>query len=761
MIRTGICLALAEGRSSIVRIGLTVLSITVGVVVLLVVVSIEPAITAREGRIAQREPTPSSSELRPDRPAADETFMTVTDSHVGSRRLTIVHVAPGSPTAPTPVGLGGGPSVGEVVVSPALADLLVSPDAALVRPRLQGEVADTAAVERALVHPDELVAWVGHTPAELADAARVAVVSAFPLPPPDRDWWTNKTAVWVGISLLALALMVPVLIMVGVLARLGAAERERRLATLRLIGATPTQTVRLAAVEAATIATVGVGVGVAVFFAVRHAIATITFARAAWFASDFTPHPAALALVLVGVPAASAATAAFTLRRVVTSPLGIHRPDPTTPATSRWWPAALVAVGVAGLALTGLSGSEFSSGMWMTIAGVSFLALLVGLPATGPWLVATLASRLAQRAPNASTLLAANRSAADPRGAFRASIGVLLGMFVITAIYGYTAGNLGTLGATWFDGAADVTISSLGPTPAQTVGDLRHLPGVDHVLATTSLDIVDGFDVTLATCDQVAAFDLANPHPCPGSGVWLDPDLPDIGAAPGATITLSDASRQQSTATTDLVLPDDIGTLRNPNGRIAGLVIDPALVPDQFEEQLASRRVLLRLDDDPATLEQVRNTVIATHPGASIDTPDTLAAEFDSPLVDARRIVTLAAALTILVTAISLVAAITGRMLEQRRQLTLLRTIGTPPTTLLATVLLETAVPVALAILIGTTAGLLTASAFVAALGGNYTPPITDIGALALAALTTGSVLVVVAFPIINRATTPRNLRTT
>lgn len=110
--------------------------------------------------------------------------------------------------------------------------------------------------------------------------------------------------------------------------------------------------------------------------------------------------------------------------------------------------------------------------------------------------------------------------------------------------------------------------------------------------------------------------------------------------------------------------------------------------------------------------------MIASAPGARVVTPDTRDEEWNRPLIDARRIVTLAVAITIAVTLVSLVAATTGRMLEQRRQLTLLRTVDVPVRTLFTTIAIETALPLVLATVTGTTAGLLTASALVAGLGG-------------------------------------------
>lgn len=759
MIGTGVRLALSGGRASLVRWLLTIVAIGLGVMVMVVVVAIEPAITAREQRIAQREVAPASEAGPPPTPASDETLMVVTDSHIGDRPLTIVHLAAGGPDAPVPPGLDRLPRPDEAIASPQLQTLLASPHGASLTGRFDGTVVDVEPGQAALVHPEELVAWAGHTPDQLADVRSVAVVDRFPLPQPDRDWWTNKLAVRVGVTPLALALMVPVVIMVAVLSRLGAAQRDQRLATLRLVGATPAQVARLAGVEAAIVAAAGAALGAILFYAVRPAIADVTIAGAPWFPSDFTPHPVVLLAVLAATPVVAAAAAVATLHRVVTRPLGVKEPDPT-PVTVRSWPVAVLAMGVTGLLIALTFGSELAAGLWVAVAGASFLALLVGLPTAGPLLIERVARRLGARSSSAAVVLASTRAASDPRGVFRGSAGFVVGMFVTTAIYGYAAGNLGTLGPTWFNGSADAVIEQLGTDANRTLEGVAEIPGVEEVLALRLVDTELPLNVIVAPCEQVHALELADPAPCPSAGAWIDPRVPDeTGSTPSGSISVSVID---GPATAQVELPDQLGELDSPVGTFSGgLVIDPALVPDGFEAKLRPRRALLRLDGEPSTLEAARNTVIASAPGARIVTPDIRAEEWNRPLVDAGRIVTIAIAITIAVTLVSLVAATTGRMLEQRRQLTLLRTVGVPVRTLFATIAIEAVLPLVLAAVTGTAAGLLTASAVVAGLGGSFAPPLAVLAVIGAATVLAGLTLALAVFPLIKNATTPQSLRTT
>ncbi len=63
------------------------------------------------------------------------------------------------------------------------------------------------------------------------------------------------------LSVIALALLAPVLIFIGTATRLSAARREQRFAALRLVGATRRQISALSALESTVAAATGVVVG--------------------------------------------------------------------------------------------------------------------------------------------------------------------------------------------------------------------------------------------------------------------------------------------------------------------------------------------------------------------------------------------------------------------------------------------------------------------------------------------------------------------
>ncbi|MET8052886.1 hypothetical protein ABZU75_35345 [Streptosporangium sp. NPDC005286] len=70
------------------------------------------------------------------------------------------------------------------------------------------------------------------------------------------------------------------------------------------------------------------------------------------------------------------------------------------------------------------------------LAGAGLALIMVGLVLAGPWLTMRAARLAARLTRSAVTLLAAQRMAADPKAAFRAVSGLVLAVFIGTAIAG-------------------------------------------------------------------------------------------------------------------------------------------------------------------------------------------------------------------------------------------------------------------------------------------------------------------------------------
>lgn len=235
-----------------------------------------------------------------------------------------------------------------------------------------------------------------------------------------------------GVILALLLLLVPVLGFLGQCARIGAVHRDRRLAGLRLAGATPGQVRRIAALETGPACLLGSAVATAVAVPVllgmweRPAVLT-------WVV---------LALIAVAVPMLGAAAGAAALRRVVASPLGsVRRVGPARPGRGPgrlFLLAVLLLAGVALLAATTTSSTSRGPAQWQTPLTVFGALLAVG--AGSVWLSGTtcrvLGRALAARARSAATLIAAERLREDPWAAARTHAAVLLVTVVGTGFVG-------------------------------------------------------------------------------------------------------------------------------------------------------------------------------------------------------------------------------------------------------------------------------------------------------------------------------------
>lgn len=181
-------------------------------------------------------------------------------------------------------------------------------------------------------------------------------------------------------------LVMPVLVLLATVNRLSASIRDRRLAALRLLGLPPARTRLVAAVEAGTLAAVGVVLGTALFFAVRPVVGVLSLAGRRYAVADFLPPIVQLLAVVVGVVLLAVLVSLAPTRAVTTRPLRTRAYGPNRrPSLLRLVPS------VAGAAMLGfvLVRHDQTSNVWVVL--VPFLAGTVlagvGLPIAVPVIV--------------------------------------------------------------------------------------------------------------------------------------------------------------------------------------------------------------------------------------------------------------------------------------------------------------------------------------------------------------------------------------
>jgi hypothetical protein len=268
------------------------------------------------------------------------------------------------------------------------------------------------------------------------------------------DRYTNELLVEPGLRPGVAATLVlvafPVLALAGQCIRLGAPARDRRLAAIRLAGATPGEATLIVVAETAVASLLGSLTGLAAYLAARSIIEGREYlARSITAGSDYPaqrvlptdvlpPAPVMVLLVLL-VPVLTAAIGGLLMRRVIVTPLGVVRRVRTR--GPRPWPGLLL---VAGLLTFGLplqlrdeiAGPKNAlygflvAGLLMTMAGV---VLGVG------WISHTAGRLLRRHGRGAASLLAGQRLITDPWSGSRTMAALLTAVIAGAVALGYKA----------------------------------------------------------------------------------------------------------------------------------------------------------------------------------------------------------------------------------------------------------------------------------------------------------------------------------
>jgi hypothetical protein len=240
-----------------------------------------------------------------------------------------------------------------------------------------------------------------------------------------------------GYAFGTLLLAVPPLLLLHQAVRLGTTARERRLAALRLAGATPGEVRLIGAVEVGVPAFVGAVGGLAVYGVLRSLFGgspidpgiagpgVIVTRSGGWppglVPTSVTPAWWELLAVVVLVTLAGIGVGLLAGRRVVVTPFGLTRRTRTTPPRPWGLVPILGALLFGGLSVNAYGESELLD----TLAPLLALGLLVlGMVQLPPWVAHRVGIAVGRRTAVPERLLAARRLAAEPRPTGRAAAAV-------------------------------------------------------------------------------------------------------------------------------------------------------------------------------------------------------------------------------------------------------------------------------------------------------------------------------------------------
>jgi hypothetical protein len=673
MIRLGLRLTLQSGREGLVRLVVTMAAVAVGVALLLGVLAEYHAFQANGNQPCWS--CTYGSQVPAALPSHGDLWNDSVDFYQGQtiRRLDVAGLGT---SAPVPPGISRLPSAGQYYASPALAALLRTVPAGQLGDRFPGQLTGIIG-DAALNGPDDLVVYVGYTPSALAAIGGTQVVDAIStVPAPEVFTPFFRYAFGVG----ALAVLFPMLILIGTATRLAAARREERFAALRLVGAIPRDVGIVASVEAAMSALYGTVAGIVVFWLVRPVLAHAAPIGTRYFSATVTPTIWGYLGMAVAVPVVSAIAALLSLRRVRISPLGaVRRATPPPPSL---WRLLVLAAGV-GLYVYGLTKTTHKSIGSPAYPGL--LVTMVGLVIAGPWLTSAVARLFATVARGPSPLLATRRLADNPKMASRAVTGLVLAVFLGTMV-----------------GALLPSAESLNATPnvgvlSNVLVDQVGLDQHDSAMLVSNLNGISGATVYPFYQQPLSGPGKGGPGPGPDN---LPPKAVVSCSVMRALSVLGQCRPGiQAVQTNDGNLFSD-----NPYYQTQGFVSSSDRAYSGSLSELGLQAVLVRVNSQ-ATLERVR-TFLATHtapstsggPGQSATPPRTFAETSTirtARSATAEKIVYAAVALTLVVAGCSLAVAVGGGLVERKRPFTLLRVTGTPVRTLSQVVLLEAILPLA------------------------------------------------------------------
>jgi hypothetical protein len=754
----GLRLTVTGGREAVTRLVIVAIAVGIGVGLLLTAVAAVNAVNTQNDRYAWLDtragnPPQTGSGGRHTGPAAPLRVLITTDEFDG-QTIYRADVAATGPASPVPPGIRSDPGPGQYDISPALSALLRAVPATELADRYPGHQAGLIG-QTGLPSPDSLVIVVGRSAAQMAHLPGTAEVTSFNTAPPGSNGGVNQgdglgaKGLDLVLSVVALALLLPVLIFIGTATRLSAARREQRFAAMRLVGATPRKISLIAAVESTVATAAGVAIGFGLFVVMRVPLAAIRFTGQAFFPAELSLSLPDILAVAVAVPAAAAVVARLALRRVNISPLGVTRR--VTPPPPRPWRVLPLLAGLADLGFFAVHGEPASNSGQILAFTTGFALIMVGLVIAGPWLTMAGARVLARRASRPGTLIAARRLADDPRAAFRAVSGLVLALFIFTVAAALIA-TQDTKHVAPADGAAASSTlidqfsnlnggsaaGSAPPPPATVLTRLRHIPGVQDVvefrvapgLTITNPQLqIQGFPAAVVSCAQLASDPGLGRCPAGAAAAKVPASLTDIGG-----------------------------------GNLADFTWPAADVPARRLDSLPLASLDVATNGSQPAIEQARTVLENAYPtGTGSPPPQTLGEDTaadnggDNAFQQLADVVILT---SLAIAGCTLAVSVAGGLADRKRPFSLLRLTGARLGMLRRVIALESAVPLlaVAAVAIGTGFG---ASAMYATMEMRLSLAAPSAAYFVLTA--TGIVLalglILATFPLLRRITGPETAR--
>lgn len=731
----GVRLALGGSRRSWVRLALQGLGIGMCVAVLLFAASLPTAFEARDTKADASEPVSG---------VTDSPSLLVQNTHPTFRGDTLRgrYVRVLGADAPRPLGVEKLPDDGEIVVSPALAELLASPEGELLRPRFPQKVIGTIG-EEGLRSPLDLLFFAGDGTIEPSEGNMTIAFGV------DYGGGELPPVLWLLSLVGVIVLLFPVLVFVGVAARLAAAQRDRRLAALRLVGAGAKRVRLIASGEALIGAVAGLVTGFGLFYLFRPLSDDIRIAQLAVYPSDLTPSLGLTLVVVIAVPVLAVGTSLFAMRQTIIEPLGVVRQQ--HPVRRRlWWRLLPAAAGVALLASQFDRLTETDRPVGVPIV-LGVVLLLFGIPALLPWLVERVVFRLRGGSP--AMQLAVRRLQLDSGTAARVVGGVAVVLAGTVTLQMVLAGVQNQVAARDQPVSRNELTVNLN-TKAGAPGLAEALGKAPGVLAVHEFAELQGrvtgneyVNVTVASCEALAVkLDIAN---CADGKGYV---VPRKGTEPGTVLAIGMEARNWT-------VPAGLETTTAKRG---GIYLTPAAATGLDQPAASHREYLARLDQKvPDAVEHARNALgpFGWRVSSFYNSRD-IVPETERLFRLVRQALLAGSIITLLLAGASMLVVALEQVRERRRPFAVLAASGVPRGTLARSLLWQNGVPLVLATAVSVATGIGLGALSMRVAGGEVAYDWAGVATITGASVVLVLVVTALTLPSLRRATGALGLRT-
>ncbi|MGP3982065.1 ABC transporter permease [Streptomyces sp. KR80] len=748
----GLRLLLGSGRGTRVRFLLMTVGGSLGVCCLALVLTIPAILDARDGRAGDRTPVNFAG-----KPQQNRTLVLERSDPHGSRPFHRVFLARGTDDTPEPPpGLSELPAPGEVFVSPALHDQLERERAlkGLLPGREKGLISPAG-----LTDPNELYAYVGTERSELTGFSATRDLKGFGTGYPPIPAVEPSTLDILRFTLATLVLL-PLGVFLSVCAKLSAASRNRRLASLRLLGLSTKGTQRVNAAETVVAALLGALLGLGEFWLLNQVMARTGLPGLKWYPSDGALSASTLALCLLGCPALAWFVGRASARAAAANPLSTRRT--AAPRAPRIWGGLLLVTGlglVIGYCLTGLTDHPAQSiGIHTLLVPLGVLLTGLGLVLTMPLLSYVVARRLA-RSRSLTLNLAMRRNEVEPGSAMRVVTGLVLLVFSASLAQGVLVEEAQILRSSSPSQEYGLSLSDLSKDQQRRLREIPELRAHVIVMEPPFDPNDEGREIPasalVATCDQLAKM-VRHMEGCVDGKVLhlTDPAKTEDSISP-STIRLKQGDRRTSVK---INVPRQQVTYSgyDVTSIDAPVLYPPSKLPPGAVTMAGT--LVLASASDPETVRTVLDRIGTIVPTAEVE-PVGINIDALQQITVIETLLALGMIMGLVIGVAAFLVSVTDRAVERRPQVTALTLIGARPRTLRLVQCSQVVLPLALGLILALITGKLAESSYLVTGGGEVFWDSAGIPLLALAALGVLVVAILGTLPLVGRRINPELIR--